>query len=400
MLPLILIPLLTSDMSAVNSAIGSLSANGGTGMPSGLQAALGMFSGNVIGKPIIILLTDGMPNIGLNGETDEATVRQQVLDLATQASKKGICIYTIGFGDPTLGNSSNSGLDEDFLKQVASDSVCGTYQNAKDAWQLANVYIGLRHTSTGNTLLQKTGQISQGQNIDIGSVQVPDNQSMLLFTLNWPGSRLTPLLTDPNGRQVDSNYPGASFSTTNTLASIIIQNPTVGQWNVVAQGVDVPEGTTNYNAILSVRSNPIIPTTQPVQPQAPASSAFPIVLIIVVLAAGAVGIYVLTQVTRRNRIITPSGFAEDSGQLMALNGTAAGRAFMLMDGSGDRAVFKLFVTTYRPGGFASTCPPAFCIRSLVYSGYEQCGRDLCEWSEGECGGFEEWRPYPGRFDRL
>ncbi len=320
---------LTSDISTVKSAIQSLYANGGTGMPLGLQTALDMFGGDTGGKPIIILLTDGMPNIGLNGETDEATVRQQVLDLATQAGQKGICIYTVGLGDPTLGNNSDYGLDEDFLKQVASDSKCGTYQNAKNAWQLANIYIGLRHTSTGNTLLQKSGQINQGQNVEIGNVQVPHDQSMMLFTLNWPGSRLAPILTDPNGRKVDSNYPGASFSATNTLASIIIQNPQTGQWDVAVQGVDVPEGTTNYNAVLSVRPN-LNPPAAP--SQLPNSSAFPVVILILVLAGGGVGVYVLSRTIKKRQPVGGMVYIGGNAQLRGLNGGITGQSFTLMDG--------------------------------------------------------------------
>ena len=54
---------LTADISVIESALQALYPGGGTGMPLGLQTALEMFTGGVAGKPIIILLSDGMPNI-------------------------------------------------------------------------------------------------------------------------------------------------------------------------------------------------------------------------------------------------------------------------------------------------------------------------------------------------
>jgi len=316
----------TQDIAAAEQALGSLQVTGATAMSKGLKAALDLFPSTSSSKSFIILLTDGLPNIGLNNESDEATARQQVLDLASQAGQRGICVFTVGLGDPASGT-----IDEDFLKQVAQNSVCGSYHNAKNSWELANTYIGLRH-SIGTTLLSQSGLINQGQLLDVGNVQIPGNQSVILFTLNWPGSFLDAILKDPNGLLVDSTYPGASITNTGTLASIIIQNPLAGQWSVSVRGVNVPEGTTNYNALLSIRPNPYFPTSIPIQTAPlPSSSGFPLVIAIVVLAGAGVVVYTIVLSGRRSRN-QPRMFAAVPGSLIGLSGTYAGRSIPLGDG--------------------------------------------------------------------
>jgi hypothetical protein len=317
-----LIASLSADMQTSRTALGSLIASGRTDMPDGLKLAIDSFQGTTASaKKIILLLSDGMPNVGLgsNDSLDEATVRQQVLDLATQAGKQNICIYTIGFGDPA--GVGDAYLDESFLKQVSANAGCGSYYNARNAIQLADVYVQLRHSSTGNVLLNQTGRISQGQLVDMGTANIPSNQALALFTLNWPGSRLDALLTDPTGKLVDNSYPGATISTANSIVSIILQNPKAGQWKIAAQGVDVPEGTTDYNAILSVRPN----TATAVPP----SSGIPIVLLIV--AGGGVLVYAIS---RSNRRATPALRARPGyAYLVGLSGAALNQTFPLSDGA-------------------------------------------------------------------
>ena len=320
----------TANIDSAQNALSNLYTTGGTGMPKGLKAALDLFPATLTGKSFIILLSDGQPNVGLNDETDESVVRQQVLDLAKEAGQRGICVYTVGFGDPTATGS----IDENFLRQVADASGCGTYHNAQNAWELANIYINLRHESTGNTLLKKTGDIKQGENLEIGNAQVPVNQSMILFTLNWPGSQLDAVLTDPSGKLVDKNYPGASVLTKNNLVSIIVQNPLAGSWNVAAYGAQVPEQVINYNAVLSVRPNPNPPTPVPATP-APAvvqpSGGSPFAIVIIILAGVGMIVYVMVQPGLRLRRRTHP-LSGSPAVLLGLNGTYAGHSIPLRDG--------------------------------------------------------------------
>ncbi len=318
---------LSTDVGSARSALGGLYANGGTGMPDGLRLSIDQLQNTQQdSKPIIILLSDGVPNIGLGGTEflDESEVRQQVLDLASEAGSKEICIYTVGFGVPnTIGNvSGEASIDEEFLKQVSANSGCGAYYNAQNATELANVYVNLRHESTGSVVLQKTGNISQGETVELGVANVTQGANEMLFTLNWPGSRLDPSLVDPSGKIVDQNYPGAHFFQTNSLASVIISNPAAGNWKFTALGAEVPEGIIGYNAVVSVRTNTgnvVVPT----------SGSVPAALVIVPLLIGGLLTYMVVVSSKRGR--TQHSRAVSAARLYVTVGQGVGRTISLRD---------------------------------------------------------------------
>lgn len=323
----------TSDIDSAQNVLSSLYSTGGTAMPKGLRAALDLFQPAPAGKSFIILLSDGLPTTGLNDENDDTIVRDQVLTLATEAGQKGICVHTIGFGDPSTSGS----IDENFLRQVAEASGCGSYHNAQGAWELANIYVDLRHESVGNTLLKKSGEIRQDETVLIGDAQVPDNQAMILFTLNWPGSQLDPTIKDPTGKIVDINYPGASILTKDNLVSIIIQNPLAGNWNVTAFGAQVPEQVINYNAVFSVRPNlnPPPPTPVPATPvpnAVPPSSGSPFAILIILLAGGGLMVYVVVQTNKRARM-QASPVYNMPAALVGLAGEHIGQSIPLREGA-------------------------------------------------------------------
>jgi len=310
---------LSTDISVVETALQNMYADGGTGMPDGLKTGLDLFPQLASdAKPILILLSDGVANIGHGNDQSLSPdeVKIQVIAQAERAKQMGVCIYTVGFGVPGgIGSfSGDTSIDEELLKQIPATAGCGSYYNAQNAVQLTNVYVELRHTSTGNVLLKQEGSIAQGQRVDIGSAQVPANQSLLLLTLNWPGSRLDPLLYDPGGRQVDTNYPGASISLSETLANIVIDKPRAGQWQVAAMGADVPQGTTTYHAILSAR-----PSAVP-----PSSSFGPGILVVIpALVGGGVAIYALRRRPSVKRPLAGSPGAA-AASLTGIGGSMAG----------------------------------------------------------------------------
>ncbi len=262
---------LTTSTSSTRSALNSLVADGGTAMPSGLKTALDLANTTASGSaPLIILLSDGVPNFNLSGDNDVASSRQQSLDLASEAGARGICIYTIGLGVPgTAGSfSGDASIDEAFLKEIAERSGCGKYYNAQNSADLAFMYLLSYHRFTGDLLFEGIGQITQGQQIIVTTIDIPANQERLLYTLQWPGSQLNPTAIDPTGKQVDMNYPGASFSTHSTLATIIVQNPIAGKWQFGAYGVSVPGGVLTYHAGISARQGILPqPTAIPPTPQ-------------------------------------------------------------------------------------------------------------------------------------
>lgn len=313
---------LTSDISALFSSIETLTPTNRTAMADGLKAGLDLYGSNQ-NKKILILLSDGLPNVALNTTDlqDIAVIKQQVLDLATQAGQNGICVYTVGFGDPSAGMGS---IDEGFLTEVANASGCGMYYNALDAISLANVYVELRHASTGSVIYKQSGQISQGQNLDLGQVEVPANQELMLLTLNWPGSRLEAVLKDPTGTIVNTSYTGASISETSTLLSIILENPVEGSWSLGVNGVDVPEGTTVYNTIISTRAGAVV------TPEVKGGS-FPIIFLVLILAGSAMGVFVYSNSIKRagkGSTVKPS----KGGSLVGSDGEFTNHSIPLRDG--------------------------------------------------------------------
>lgn len=313
---------LTSDISSLQAALASLVPTDYTGMADGLNTGLGIF-GSTTDKKVLILLSDGLPNVALNSNNNSSSqaIQQEVIDLATQAGQNNTCIYTVGFGDPAGGGGS---IDEGFLQNVANASGCGAYYNAQNSIDLANVYVELRHTSTGNILFKQAGLISQGQEVDLGVVAIPANQELALFTLNWPGSKLDLIIEDPSGKTVDANSPGVTFSVSPTIISVIMSNPKAGDWKLSIRGADVPEGTTNYNTIISTRTGTA--TTVPTS-----GGSFPLVILLLVLSGGGIGVYVYSNSIKR---ASHRGGGKTTLQaiLKGRIGSLAGQSITLHDG--------------------------------------------------------------------
>lgn len=194
----------------------------------------------------IILLTDGMTNVGLS----EAEI---LAGPVAEAAQAGTCIYTVGFGDP-------GDLNEDFLRNIAAATPCGEYAYAPDADRLAEIYVRLRHVTTGNLLAEHQGTVAQGQRLDLGAFEVPAGQGELHVTLDWPGNTLELLLADPRGRVVDENYPGCRIFREATSVYAFIQNPLAGHWQVGVIGKEVPQGSTNFYLAVSTRGTVTPPT--------------------------------------------------------------------------------------------------------------------------------------------
>jgi uncharacterized protein YegL len=321
---------LSTDVQAARDALDGLYANGATNMADGLRLSIDQFQIQTNRKPIIILLSDGMPNIGLGGEDlryDPDRAKQQVLDIASDAGSKGICIYTVGFGVPnTIGSvSGDASIDEGFLTQVAANSKCGMYYNAQNATDLANVYVKLRHKSLGTVLLETKGDIAQGQTVDLGVAPVSQGTDEMVFTLNWSGSRLDPTAIDPNGKIVDQNYPGASFFKSKSLASVIINNPVAGNWTFKAFGAEVPEGVLKYQALASARRIGNMPLS--------VSGEFPAALVVVPLLIGMVLTYIFVVSSKRDQkqYGKTARIGSTVATLYIVSGSGAGRSFSVRD---------------------------------------------------------------------
>lgn len=260
---------LTDDYEAAIEAIKMLQPTDGTNIGAGLQLANeALLSVPKEAEKIIILLSDGMTNQGLPPE-------KIIAGPVKEAREAGTCIYTVGFGDP-------GDIDEDLLRKIAAGAACGEYYYAGAPVELERIYIRLHHKSVGIVLAEFEGQITQGETVKIGQVEVPPNQSELYITLHWPGSDLDLIVIDPRGRRVDKNYPGLKAKEYEHLIYMIIQNPIPGPWVLHAFGAEVSGKVLNYYAIVSVHERVI---TSPSPTLLFAGTSLLIVLLIIIFMA-------------------------------------------------------------------------------------------------------------------
>lgn len=250
---------LTKDSQAVQHAIADLEPQEGTNLAAGLIEGARQLQ-NVSGaeRKIVILLSDGVPTVYLNGQDGDseelATLENEVLEQAIpQVAAQADCVFVIGFGDPKERRDGWPSIDEAFLRRIANATSCGGAYNARTAIELENLYIRLRHESTGTLIGQQEGQLAQGETTLALSIPVPLYQDELHVTLNWPGSRLELRLADPQGREVDEAYPGAVLFNETPPVYAIIQNPLPGTWQARVYGADVPRGGTSYSLMASTR---------------------------------------------------------------------------------------------------------------------------------------------------
>ena len=103
---------LSVDKISLQRIVSDLRSGGGTNMEAGLRDAEWMLEKTNAKKKIIVLMSDGEPNVGLQGE-----------DLITYADKiknSGILIYTIGFFE-SMNNSNYKSSAQDLMERIASD---------------------------------------------------------------------------------------------------------------------------------------------------------------------------------------------------------------------------------------------------------------------------------------
>ncbi len=116
----------TTDITALTTAIDGLVTGGDTSMFDALIEAERALEG-ISGRKAIIVLADGMDN--------HSTATAD--DVITQIGPSGLTISTIGFGD--AATASQQGLDEPALKSLAENSG-GLYSFAADSASLTALY--------------------------------------------------------------------------------------------------------------------------------------------------------------------------------------------------------------------------------------------------------------------
>ncbi len=104
---------MTSDFSTNEShlvdTIDDIDDGGGTNIEAGLKTADQMLSSSNAKKKIIVLMSDGMPNNGLEGD--------ELITYSDKLKEKGIYIYTLGFFNEITNKSSAQYLMEDIASE-------------------------------------------------------------------------------------------------------------------------------------------------------------------------------------------------------------------------------------------------------------------------------------------
>jgi len=102
------------------------------------------------------------------------------------------------------------------------------------------------------TVLQHfAGTVTQGEKQTSGTVSVTPNQARVDFALRWPGSTLDLVVVDPQGRQVDDQYPGAQWLREATRLVLTVQQPLPGNWSMNVIGKEVSLPAEPYEIIVS-----------------------------------------------------------------------------------------------------------------------------------------------------
>ncbi|HVH66062.1 MAG TPA: VWA domain-containing protein [Candidatus Acidoferrum sp.] len=130
---------LTSDKGSVKDILGSLAPGGGTAIGDAIQVAVGQLA-NIVDPngpksqhyAMVVLLTDGTSNTGIDNMT-----------AAAEATQSHIPVDTIGIGarnqSVMVHGQLVDGVDEQALQQIAS-ATGGHYYYAQDEGQLNQIY--------------------------------------------------------------------------------------------------------------------------------------------------------------------------------------------------------------------------------------------------------------------
>jgi Ca-activated chloride channel family protein len=168
---------LTADKGSVKDLLGSLAPGGGTAIGDGIQVAVAQLASIVDPNgaksqhyAVVILLTDGSSNTGVDNMT-----------AAANAAQAHIPVDTIGIGvrnqTVLVHGQVVEGVDEQSLQQIAS-ATGGKYYYAQDEGQLNKIYSDLgSHIGWATSKLDLTVPI-----LTLGTILLVIGG---LFSLRW-----------------------------------------------------------------------------------------------------------------------------------------------------------------------------------------------------------------------
>jgi len=195
-------------------------AGGGTNIGAGLTAACSMLADSGLPqKRAAILLTDGEGGYG--GES-------------SCFSSKGWRVFTVGLG---------SGVNTTLLKQIATDTG-GTYQPVPTPVRLQCEFQKVRAAiAGGSTPPCLVDLIEAGQTL-LKKILVGARTARIVFSTQWPGSRVETTLVSPSGREIDATTSSwdVSHEAGPTQETFVVSLPEPGEWTVKLYGAEIDPG--------------------------------------------------------------------------------------------------------------------------------------------------------------
>lgn len=161
---------LITSVADLKTAIDSLSSGGSTNHADAFTKALDLFDPSSSNAKVMVMFTDGMTTVGGNPNT-----------VATAAKAQGIKIYAIGL-------SGNGGIDEQALRNWASDPDSAYVAITPDDEELENIFEDLAKniSKTGATNIVITDTVSPCFRITSLSMPTKGTASMINSnTVRW-----------------------------------------------------------------------------------------------------------------------------------------------------------------------------------------------------------------------
>lgn len=122
------------------------------------------------------------------------------------------------------------------------DNPLGTYAlTLRVGDESRTVRDAVTYRSASSTLLDASGSVAQDERKQVATLVVPPDQTSLTAELEWPGSLLELVLTDPTGRVVDDSYPNVTRFIDGHPAYLTVQAPASGEWQAAVIGREVSQ---------------------------------------------------------------------------------------------------------------------------------------------------------------
>lgn len=207
------------DFRFIRECIDIMGDGGGTDIYTGIDAGVAQLEMVKSDNKVMILMTDGQDS---NYSKTKAS--------AQAAADAGITIYTVGFGND---------VDESLLQEIA-ELTGGEYRyaNTENIMGIIGSFIHAQQASNGEVLTEVESTVGEGETSEESQFVVKDENGDLVVTTAWPGSFLDTILVDPNGREVDEDYPGAVTDESRIPSTITVKDPIPGKWSVKVKGVE------------------------------------------------------------------------------------------------------------------------------------------------------------------